>query len=85
VSDVFIDDEGALWTVASPHDGVPATVLASADPKSVLPIFREYSDELLANTMVVPETLVVTADAVVLVGGLRSGTLRGIPEEPSGT
>jgi sugar lactone lactonase YvrE len=79
-ADVVVRPDGSLWAVAHPTTEVPTTVLFVAEPGVDAPVIREYTDEILANTMVSPETIAVTADGTVLVGGLRSGTLRGIPE-----
>lgn len=77
VADAFLDDVGVLWAVVHPDASAPTKVLMIHEPEAARPTVYEFADEMLANTMIVPETLVVTADGTVLVGGLRSGTLRG--------
>jgi hypothetical protein len=79
ISDVYLTREGALWAVAHPSATAATTVLLVAEPDQDETPIQEFTDDTLANTMVVPETLAVTDDGIVLVGGLRSGTLRGVP------
>jgi hypothetical protein len=80
MADVVVRPDGAVWAVAHPTADAPTTVLFLPEPGADPSVIHEYTDDLLANTMVVPETMVVMEDGTVLVGGSRSGTLRGIPE-----
>lgn len=78
-SDVSLDRSGTLWATLVPDASTPVAVVMSRDPGAATPTFETFTSDLLQGTMVAPETLVVTDDGVVLVGGSRSGTIRGIP------
>jgi hypothetical protein len=78
-ADVDFSADGGLWTVVHPSPEAPTTVLYVPRPLDEQPLIHEYTDDTLADTMVEPETILVLADGTVLVGGLRSGTLRGVP------
>jgi hypothetical protein len=80
IADVAVGGDGEVWAVAHPIGDEPTTVLLYPDPRADSPATHEYTDDLLADTMVAPRTMAVLADGTVLVGGSRSGTLRGIPE-----